>query len=194
VWLCGVLLGLIFLVRLLRQIRAVERTATPLGFNLPIPVMSSSTRFEPGVFGIRKPILVLPAGITGRLTRAQLEAVLVHELCHVRRRDNLTAAIHMVVEMIFWFHPLVWWIRSQLVAERERACDEDVLRLGTDPQVYAECILNTCRYYLEAPFVCMSGVTGSDLKKRIARIVSGAQSTDSPSKRSCSSPLPLEPL
>jgi len=173
VWLCGVLLGLIFLVRLLRQIRAVERTATPLGFNLPIPVMSSSTRFEPGVFGIRKPILVLPAGITGRLTRAQLEAVLVHELCHVRRRDNLTAAIHMVVEMIFWFHPLVWWIRSQLVAERERACDEDVLRLGTDPQVYAECILNTCRYYLEAPFVCMSGVTGSDLKKRIARIVSG---------------------
>jgi bla regulator protein BlaR1 len=53
-----------------------------------------------------------------------MEAMLAHELCHVRRRDNLTSAMHMVVEVVFWFHPLVWWIGVRLMEERERACDE----------------------------------------------------------------------
>jgi uncharacterized protein (TIGR03435 family) len=170
VWLCGFTLGLIFWVRSLRQICAIERTAKPLDLNLPISVMSSATRIEPGVFGIRKPVLILPAGITKRLTQAQLEAVIAHELCHVRRKDNLTAAIHMVVEVIFWFHPLVWWIRTQLVSERERACDEEVVSGTGDPQIYAEGILNVCKFYLESPGMCVIGVTGSNLKRRIAEI------------------------
>ena len=97
--------------------------------------------------------------------------MLAHELCHVRRRDNFTAAIHMIVEAVFWFHPLVWWIGARLVEERERACDEEVLRLGNEPQVYAEGILNVCKLYVESPLVCVSGVTGSDLKKRMERIM-----------------------
>jgi len=117
------------------------------------------------------PVLLLPAGIAGRLTPAQLEAVLAHELCHVRRRDNLSASIHMVVEAIFWFHPLVWWIGAKLVEERERACDEEVLSLGSEPRVYAEGIVNVCRLYVESPLVCLSGVTGSNLKKRIEAIM-----------------------
>jgi len=172
VWVCGSLLGLIFWLRLLRQIRTIQRTATPLDLRMAIPVLSSPARLEPGVFGVRKPVLILPAGITERLTPEQLAAVLAHELCHVWRRDNLTAAIHMVVETIFWFHPLVWWMRTQLVAERERACDEEVVRLATDPLVYAEGILNVCKFYLEAPVPCVSGVTGANLKKRIEEIMS----------------------
>jgi hypothetical protein len=77
----------------------------------------------------------------------------------------------MLVEAIFWFHPLVWWIGARLVVERERACDEDVLRLGSEPHVYAEAILNVCKHYLESPLVCVSGITGSDLKKRINAII-----------------------
>jgi len=57
-----------------------------------------------------------------------------HEVQHVRRRDNLAAAMHLVVEAIFWFHPLVWWLGARLVEERERACDEEVLRLGNQPE------------------------------------------------------------
>jgi bla regulator protein blaR1 len=144
----------------------------PLPLNLPIPARSAPALLEPGVFGICNPVLILPAGITDRLTQAQLEAVIAHEMCHVRRRDNLTAAIHMVVEVIFWFHPLVWWIRTQLVAERERSCDEEVVSLAGDPEVYAEAILNVCKLYFESPLVCMSGVTGSNLKRRIEAILS----------------------
>jgi uncharacterized protein (TIGR03435 family) len=171
VWLCGFTIGVIWWVRWWRQIRAAQRSATPLDVRLPIPVMSSRARLEPGVFGIRKPVLLLPEGITERLTPDQLEAVLAHELCHVRRRDNLTAAIHMVVETIFWFHPLVWWVRARLVEERERACDDDVLNLVSDARIYAEGILSVCKLYLESPLVCVAGVTGSDLKRRIEEIM-----------------------
>ena len=100
-----------------------------------------------------------------------LEAILAHELAHVRRRDNLAAALHMLVETIFWFHPLVWWLGARLVEEREHACDEDVLALGGRRQVYAESILKTCEFCVEAPLACVSGVTGADLKQRITRIM-----------------------
>jgi uncharacterized protein (TIGR03435 family) len=172
-WLCGGIVVLIFWLLTLRQVRAIKRAATTLPMGLPIPVMSLAARMEPGVFGIFNPVLILPEGITNRLTPAQFKAVLTHELCHVRRRDNLTAAIHMVVEVIFWFHPLVWWIRTQLVAERERSCDEAVVCAADDPQVYAEAILNVCKLYMESPLRCASGVSGSDLKRRIRAIATG---------------------
>jgi uncharacterized protein (TIGR03435 family) len=171
VWFCGFAISTtVWFVWWLRFCAAI-RTATPLRLDLPAPVMTSPDRLEPGVFGIRKPILLLPEGIDERLTSGQLQSIIGHELCHVRRRDNLTAAIHMVVESIFWFHPLVWWIGARLVEERERACDEEVVRLGAEPQVYAEGILNVCKLYLQSPLACASGVTGADLKKRIEAIV-----------------------
>jgi len=89
----------------------------------------------------------------------------------IHRRDNLAAMVHMAVEALFWFHPLVWWIGARLVDERERACDEDVVGRGTEPDVYAESILKTCQFYVESPLVCVSGVTGSDLKRRVEQIM-----------------------
>ncbi|MDQ2840668.1 MAG: M56 family metallopeptidase [Acidobacteriota bacterium] len=136
-------------------------------------VRSSPGQLEPGVVGLFRPILLVPAGITERLQAPQWKAVLAHELCHARRRDNLTSSIHMIVETIFWFHPLVWWIGARLVEERERACDEAVLNLGNEPHDYAEGILNVCKSYLESPLRCVSGVTGSDLKTRIQAILAG---------------------
>jgi uncharacterized protein (TIGR03435 family) len=155
------------------RVSAAIRASSPLEIPLPVDVRSSPGLLEPGVVGFLRPILLLPEGIAECLTPRQLEAVLAHELCHVRRRDNLTSAIHMLVEAVFWFHPLVWWIGARLVDERERACDEAVLSLGNEPQIYAEGILNVCKIYLESPLRCVSGVTGSDLKKRIHAILTG---------------------
>jgi TonB family protein len=115
--------------------------------------------------------LIWPEGISRRLEDAQLEAILAHEVQHVRRHDNFAAAIHMVVEAIFWFHPLVWWLGARLVEERERACDEDVLQLGNERQIYAEGILKVCEFCLASPLACMSGVAGGDLKKRMVHIM-----------------------
>lgn len=135
-----------------------------------MPVLSCASLAEPGVFGIR-PVLLLPKAIEERLTQSELAAILAHEQCHARRRDNLGAALHMAVETLFWFYPLVWWIERQLVRERERACDEEVLRSGSDPETYAEGILKACRFYLESSLVCAAGITGADLKRRIEEIM-----------------------
>ncbi|HEY1755589.1 MAG TPA: M56 family metallopeptidase [Bryobacteraceae bacterium] len=171
IWLCGFAANLLAWWRRWRRVRAALRAASPLALDLPVPVMSSPARLEPGVFGVFRPVLLLPEGIAQRLTPAQFQAVIAHELCHARRRDNLAAAIHMVVEALFWFHPLVWWIERRLVEERERACDEEVLRMAADPQDYAEGIVKVCKFYLESPLVCVSGVTGADLKRRVEAIM-----------------------
>src|SRR5262249_5541568 len=111
-----------------------------------------------------------PAGIGDKLSDEQLEAIFAHELCHVRRRDNLAAALHSAVEVLFWFHPLVWWLGARLVDDRERACDEGVLRQGADSRAYAQGLLRACEFSLQAPPACVAGVTGGDLKQRIERI------------------------
>jgi bla regulator protein BlaR1 len=170
-WFLGCATVLLLWWRRWRIAREAIRTASILSMSAEVKTMSTPTLLEPGVFGIWRPVLLLPAGIQERLTPAQFHAIVAHELCHIRRRDNLAAAIHMVVEAVFWFHPLVWWLGAKMIEERERACDEEVLRSGSDPREYAAGILNVCQFYLEAPLACVSGVTGADLKQRIVEIV-----------------------
>ena len=160
IWICGSVAILIFWFVRWRRAAALLRTSGP--------------QLEPGVFGIFQPVLYLPPGIADQLDDAQLKAIVAHELCHIRRRDNLTAVLHMLVEAVFWFHPLVWWIGTRLVDERERACDEEVVLRGSDPEVYAESILKICKLYLESPLVCVSGIGNSCLAKRIEEIMTNS--------------------
>jgi bla regulator protein BlaR1 len=150
------------------MLRAIERRA---GLTRAIAVSSSESSLEPGVFGILTPKLVWPARLSGHLSSGQIEAILAHEVTHVRRRDNLAAFVHLLAQAAFWFHPLVWWIGARLVDERERACDEAVVGAGSERKTYAESILKTCRLFTESPLACVSGVTGADLKKRIEHIM-----------------------
>ena len=167
VWAAGILtLAVRWLVGWLRVRDAAESQV-----DAPVEVKFSAARLEPGLAGILNPVILLPRGIEQQLSPAELKAVLAHELCHWRRRDNLLAAIHMLVEALFWFFPLVWWIGARLNAERERACDESVLADGTDPQIYTNGILKVCRAYLQLPLACVAGVAGAGLKMRIAAIL-----------------------
>ena len=171
VWAAG---GLLLLLRWFLRWRTVHqaaRRATRLPLELSVAAFSTPSILEPGVFGVFRPVLLLPEGIADHLTPHQFHAVVTHELRHVRLRDNLTAALHMCVETLFWFHPLVWWIGAQLTAERERDCDEAVLKQGSQPVDYARGIVQVCQAYVESPLACASGISGSDLKNRIREIM-----------------------
>jgi uncharacterized protein (TIGR03435 family) len=186
-WICGFMVVLLVWGALWRRVTAAMENAVPLregrevetlrrleeagGARRRIEIFLSRASLEPGILGIARPVLVWPEGISDRLEDAHLEAIVAHEVWHVRRNDNLAAAVHMVVEAIFWFHPLVWWLGARMVDERERACDEEVLQLGSQPQVYAESILKICEFCVGSPLACVAGVTGSDLKKRIVNIM-----------------------
>jgi hypothetical protein len=103
-----------------------------------------------------------------------MAAVFAHELCHVRRRDNLVSAFCRAVEALFWFHPAVWMLGRRLQDERERACDEGVVA-GTPPDVYAEALVKTCQFHLEAPLAC-AAAGGRGFSGRIAHILRSGRS------------------
>jgi TonB family protein len=188
-WLCGGAAVLFVWTIRWRRVASVARKGSPIssgrelvllrrleaarGIARPMAMVSTDSAVEPGVFGIVRPVLLWPRTIAEHLSECQIEAILAHEVSHVCRRDNLAAAMHMIVQAVFWFHPLVWWLGGRLIDERERACDEDVIRAGAEPQMYAEGILRACEFYVESPMVCVTGVTGSDLKKRIEQIMRG---------------------
>jgi bla regulator protein blaR1 len=70
---------------------------------------------------------------------------------------TISSLVQMFVETVFWFHPLVWWIGKRIFQERERACDEEVLRLGSERRTYAQAILKVCELYLKSPLECVAG-------------------------------------
>lgn len=150
--------------------RAALRASKPLEVDAPIPARASSPPIAPGVIGVLRPVLLLPGGLAERIPSEQLEAVIEHELCHIARRDNLKTAVHMLVETVFWFHPLVWWIGARLLEERERACDEAVLEAGHAPERYAAAILSVCRSF-HRPALLGAAASGGDLTRRIEHIL-----------------------
>ena len=175
-WFCGFAAITLRRVKQWRQIRAAVRRSTPWEAAVPVPagieLRTAPPVLEPSVVGLRRPVILLPTGIDSYLTADQFAAVVAHEVCHVRRRDNFTAMIHMLVEAVFWFHPLVWWIGARLVATREEACDEHVVSETAAPIPYAEGIVSVCRRYAEAPLMSVTGVGGADVKARIDAILS----------------------
>ncbi len=80
----------------------------------------------------------------------------------------------MLVESLFWFWPPVWLIGARLWCERERACDESVIALGHDREVYARAILKACKFCVHSPLACAAGVSGADLGRRVSLIMTGA--------------------
>src|ERR1035438_8347465 len=89
VWFCGMAGFVLFWSVRWRRLGLAVRGASPIDLGAPIRTMSSTACVEPGIFGVFRPVLLLPEGIAQRLTPEQLAAIVAHELCHIRRRDNL---------------------------------------------------------------------------------------------------------
>ena len=155
-------------------IRRAARNAVPADSFQGVPVLYSQSmhdeRIEPGVFGLWRPSILIPEGMNARLSASQFQAVLAHEWNHVQRRDNLTSAVQMMAEAIFWFYPVVWMVGRKLMEERELACDRAVLEQAR-AEDYAEGILNVCKLYCSSPLSCVPGVTGADLRTRVELIL-----------------------
>src|SRR5207244_8190758 len=128
--------------------RALGRVRSWLGIKRDVRLLILPNTIEPGVWGIRRPVLLLPESMAEQLNDAELEAVMMHEMIHVARWDNLVANLHRFLCCLLWFHPIVWVLDRLLLAERERACDDEVIRLGGASDVYASSLLKVLRFCL----------------------------------------------
>jgi beta-lactamase regulating signal transducer with metallopeptidase domain len=153
-----------------REFEALQRVRSWLGLRRKVALVISPQIAEPGVWRVLRPILVLPEGISARLNDGELETVMMHELVHVERWDNLVGILQRIVCCLLWFHPLVWLLDRQLLAEREQSCDDTVIRLGGDSEVYVNTIKKICRHSIGWEQPGLSSATGANLKKRIRRI------------------------
>ena len=116
----------------LRKFQAVRSVALCQSDRLRVPT----------AIGFLKPVVVIPAWALQELSAAELNSILIHELAHLRRRDDWTNLAQQVLKALLFFHPAVWWIESQLSLEREMACDDAVLATTSDPRGYAQCLVS----------------------------------------------------
>jgi len=154
-----------------REFDALKRSQSRLSMNRKISLVASSQVCEPGVWRVRQPVIVLPEGVADRLSDEEIEAVMMHELVHALHRDNLIGTLQMIVCSLLWFHPLAWLIDRRLLAEREMWCDETVVRLGGEPKLYAASLWKVAQFGLGWPVAGVSRASGSNLKRRIERML-----------------------
>jgi hypothetical protein len=154
-----------------RENEALDRARAALGVSRRIDIVVSPGVDEPGVWRAWHPVLVLPEGIGDELDDAELEAVMMHEVAHVARRDNVAGAFQTALRILLWFHPAVWLVDRMLLAERERACDEAVLEAGGGAHAYAKGLLKVFRFSIGWRPAGVSCATGSHLGRRIEQIM-----------------------
>ena len=173
VWILGVTWLALRWLRGWRAAILISRAAWPAPGASPETYVTDAD-IEPSVARVFRPVVLLPAALLGRLSQAELDAVLAHEREHIARHDNLKAHVHHLVATLFWFHPLVWFIGRQLRDERERACDEAVIASGHDPGEYAAGILAVCRHCAAVHSRHAVAALAGDLTQRVRDILKGA--------------------
>ncbi|HEX7316984.1 MAG TPA: penicillin-binding transpeptidase domain-containing protein [Pyrinomonadaceae bacterium] len=154
--------------------RAAE-IARKLSVSGPVKVLESSLVSVPTAVGWLRPAILLPASAFTGLTPQQLEAVLAHELAHVRRNDYLVNVLQTAVETLLFYHPAVWWVSRQIRAEREHVCDDMAVRVTGDAMTYARALTRIERLRTAAPRLAL-GADGGSLRSRVTRLVEGPPS------------------
>ncbi len=102
-----------------------------------LPVLESCRIDVPMVVGVLRPAILVPLGFAAGMPPAQVEAILLHEVAHIRRRDPLVNLVQAFIEGLLFYHPAVWWISGIVRAEREHCCDDRVVAATGDPRGYA---------------------------------------------------------
>lgn len=132
-----------------------------------VELMQSAAARTPQVFGWLRPVIVVPAATLARLSPAEFEAVLAHELAHIWRRDYLVNLVQTVVESVLFYHPAVWWVSRRIREERELCCDDWAVRVCGDRVAYSKALMKVEE---ETPMLAMAA-SATGLKARIARLL-----------------------
>ena len=120
--------------------RSAERLALRLDVRRVVHVAECTLVDVPAIVGWVRPVIVLPLAALANLTPSQVDAILAHELAHIRRHDYLVNLLQTVAETLLFYHPAVWWVSAQIRVEREHCCDDVALRVCGDAVEYAEAL------------------------------------------------------
>ena len=162
-------------------VATVEQLAARMGVRQPVAVWISAMADGPSVVGWIRPLILLPSATLMGLTPEQLEAVLAHELAHIRRFDYAVNLLQMLVETLLFYHPAVWWVSARMRHERELCCDDLAVESCGNALCYARALTRLERLRLTAPGMAMAS-TGGPLLYRIQRLMGVAGAEYRPSR------------
>jgi TonB family protein len=150
-------------------VEMVIRLARVMDVRRPTRVLISSMTDSPSVVGWLRPVILLPAATLMGLTPLQLEAILAHEIGHIKRYDYLVNLVQMLAETLLFYHPAVWWTSKRIRVERELCCDDLAVRFSGNALRYARALTRLEKLRLTTPGVAMAS-TGGPLLYRIQRV------------------------
>lgn len=196
-WLLGVALSSFrtgFELRGLQQLRAtglplrnlhaqLSTLARQMGVHRAIALVESPSVTAPLVAGWLRPMIMLPLGLATSIPAAWLDAILAHELAHLRRHDLALRMLQRCVEVLLFFHPVVWWLGRQLDDAREEACDDLVVDTLRNPTAYARALTELEAMRHPTPAALAAGATEGQLMQRIEHILRRSKSSPRPNPR-----------
>ena len=156
----------------------VDALAERLGLKKHVRLFESARTRSPLAIGWIKPMVLFPIGLVNRLSPAEVEAVLAHELAHIARRDWIFNLLQSFVEALFYYHPAVWWVSAVIRSERENCGDDAALAATGSPLIFAKALVQVQELAIPAPRLAL-GIGGSSrrplLLERVRRILNQPQ-------------------
>ncbi len=150
--------------------RRLDRLRARLRLSTPVALLETCLADVPVVIGYLRPVILVPVGLLAGMPAGQVEAILMHELAHIRRRDYLVNLLQTVVEGFLFYHPAVWWMSRVIRAERENCCDDLVVAASGSAQEYAAA-LAALEQTRGAVNQAALAANGGSLVKRIQRLL-----------------------
>jgi bla regulator protein blaR1 len=148
-----------------------QELITSLNIKKKIEIFESNQTLSPVVIGNLKPFILLPIGLTSNLTINELEAILAHELAHIKRYDFIVNIFQSIIEIIFFFNPCFWWISSQVRQEREYCCDDFSVTITGDKMLLVNALAQVETFRINQPLAMAFGKKRMTLLNRIKRIL-----------------------
>lgn len=184
IWLTGAILASIRLAWAAKHVRAVRRSGgiapdgivntverlAPSGHvSRHVTVMVTALTASPATVGWLRPVILLPPALLTGLSPSQIDAILAHEIAHIRRHDYFVNLLQMAAETLLFYHPAVWWVSRQIRVERELCCDDVAVGVSGNPRDYAYALAAVARHAVTAATI---GAGGPTLPNRVRRLLS----------------------
>jgi uncharacterized protein (TIGR03435 family) len=159
--------------------RILGELGTRIGVSRPVRLLVSALVQVPTVVGWLRPVVLVPVGALAGLPAEQMEALLIHELAHIRRHDYLVNILQSVAEALLFYHPAVWWVSGHIRAEREMCCDDIAAQASGDVLLYARALAEL-ESYRPTHLSAAVAANGGSLADRIARLLGQSRPSSQP--------------